>query len=186
MVDFREIIDNLVDMGFYNVVLPFFLVYVIVFAILEKSNIFSGGNAGDKQVRNVNAVIAFVFALFVVASIQTVLVIESLILNIVLILVFILVLLLVLGFLFGDEYKNLFKGADGKMNAALPWTIGIIVLLITLSIFFSILGFWSWLVDWWDSLDFEGGTVSTIIVLLLIGLVLYWITKSDAPKGESK
>ena len=36
MVDFGAIIDKLVNIGFYKVVLPFILVYVVIFAILEK------------------------------------------------------------------------------------------------------------------------------------------------------
>ncbi|MCA9496960.1 MAG: hypothetical protein KC589_08490 [Nanoarchaeota archaeon] len=188
MVDFRAIIDNLVDIGFYSVILPFFLVYVVVFAILEKADIFKGGSASGRQVKNVNAVIAFVFALFVVASIKTVAVIESLILNIVLVIIFLLVTLILLGFIFGSDFHKLFRNEKGEIGGWVTWSIGLIVLFVALSIFLSNLGFWDWLFDWWESTRTWGDeTITTVVVLLLIGAVLYWITRSDSnDKGDSK
>ncbi|MCA9459939.1 MAG: hypothetical protein KC550_05315 [Nanoarchaeota archaeon] len=188
MVDFRAIIDNLVDIGFYSVILPFFLVYVVIFAILEKSDIFKGGSAGGKQVKNVNAVIAFVFALFVVASIQTVMIIQDLILNIVLVIIFLLVTLLLLGFIFGSDFHKLFRNEKGDIGGWVTWSIGLIVLFVALSIFLNSLNFWTWLFDWWNSTSSWGDeTVTTVVVLLLIAAVLYWITKSDSnDKEDSK
>ena len=68
MVDFRAIIEKLGTIGFFDVVLPFLLIYVVIFGILEKSGIFSKSTDGlsqsdSKLFRNINAVIAFVFAL---------------------------------------------------------------------------------------------------------------------------
>jgi len=173
MVDFRAIIDNLVDIGFYSVFLPFMLVYVIVFAILEKSNLFKGGSSDGKQAKNVNAVIAFVFGLFTVASIQTVMYIESLIVNIVVFIIFFLCLLILLGFVFGEKYTEIFE------NKYVKWGVVIAIILVVLSILLRIIGFWDWFLD----LEFaDSETVTNVLVFLGIAGVLYWITKSDSKK----
>ena len=108
-MDLRAVIDNLVDIGFYSVILPFLLVYVIIFAILEKSKIFKVSDGDNSHVKNVNSIIAFVFGIFVVASIQTVMYIESLIVNIVVFIIFILLLLIILGLIFGDDWNKLLR-----------------------------------------------------------------------------
>ncbi|MBM3199831.1 hypothetical protein FJZ53_02750, partial [Candidatus Woesearchaeota archaeon] len=58
-------IEFLKEFGFFDVVLPFLLVFTIVFAVLEKTKIFGGGKESKK---NINAMIAFVFALFFVSA----------------------------------------------------------------------------------------------------------------------
>lgn len=191
MVDFRDIIENLQDWGFYDVFLPFILTYVVVFAILEKSKIFKVRGEGDdnKHVKNVNSVIAFVFGLFVIASIQTVQYIQSLILNIVLIIIFILVVLILLGFIFGEDYLQLFMKRDGehwKIKKWAAWCIGLVVFIVALAIFLWVIGWLDGFLDWWDDLDFDGdGTVGTIILVIGVAIVLYWITNSGSDKKSS-
>lgn len=179
MVNFNEIIGNLIDIGFYSVVLPFILVYAVVFAILEKSGIFSKSGENEKQTKNVNAIIAFVFGLFVVASIQTVKYIQSLITNIIIVIIFILVVLILLGFIFGEDYfKFLFKKADDKPNYPIIFTIAGVVFLVALGILFTILGVWETLDNLWKDIT-SSGLFSTIIVILVIGGILVWITKGS-------
>ena len=60
--NFTDLIETLDSMGFYDVALPFLLVFTIFFAILSKLSLF-----GEKK--NINVVIALVFAfLFVRVS----------------------------------------------------------------------------------------------------------------------
>ncbi len=189
MVDFSLIIEKLIDIGFYRVFLPFILVYAVVFAILEKSKIFSGGEAERENVRNVNSVIAFVFGLFVVASIQTVTYIQSLITNIVVFIIFILVVLMLLAFIFGDEYVQLLQDDHGKLKGWVAWTVASIVLIVSLSVLFSVLGVWDYVIGLWDEY-YDSDVVTTGVILLLIGGVIIWITKGDSGSngghGESK
>ncbi len=60
--DFREAIRFLEDYGFYDVVLPFLLVFVLVFATLQKIKIFG------KESRRYNAIIALVLGLMFVTA----------------------------------------------------------------------------------------------------------------------
>lgn len=55
--DFAQVVDSLAAFGFYDYVLPFLLVFVIVYAILEKYKIL-----GEKK--TVNGVVALVVGLF--------------------------------------------------------------------------------------------------------------------------
>jgi len=179
-IDFREIIGNLYNIGFYDVILPFILVYVIIFAILEKSKIFSNSDGSDKnQVKNVNSIIAFVFGLFVVASIQTVKYLQSFIMYAVIVIIFILVVLILLGFIFGDDYKNLFRNADGKVSGWVSWGIGIVVFLVALFLLFKVLGVWNAVFSWFDSTSISSN-FGTYFILLLIGVVLYIVSKGDS------
>jgi hypothetical protein len=178
MVDFSAVIENLKDVGFYDVFLPFILVYVIVLGVLEKSGIFQKSD-DDKQSRSINMVISFVFGLFVVASIQTVKYIQSLIVNIVIFIVFILVVLILMGFVFGKDYfKHLFEGADGKVRKGVVWSVAGVVLAVAVGVLFMILGVWNWLGDWFGDSNFGIDWTSTIVILAIIG-VLVWVTKND-------
>lgn len=190
MVDFRSIIDNLKDMHFYDVILPFLLVYVIVFAILEKSKIFSV-KEGDKEkshVKSVNSVISLVFGLFVVASLQTVIYLENLIVNISVFLVFILVVLIALGFIFGEDYMThfLYKDKDKKqLRTGLVWSIAAVVLIVSIFALVYATGMQDPIVDFFNDLgDFDTDSFWTIIIVIGIGGVLYFISKDSTPAGK--
>lgn len=189
-MDLRAIINNLSSIGFFSVVLPFLLIYVIVFSILEKSNIFSGGNSEIKNVKSTNAIIAFIFALFVVASLQTVTLIQSLITQIGIFIVFILVILLLLGFLFGESYKEIFV-KDGKLTSSSKVFSGIIFLIV-LIILLNLLGVLTWIYNFFSGFSVNGiisnSTFSTAFVLILIAVIIYFVSKGEdkTPKEDNK
>ena len=176
MVDFRAVIDNLVEIGFYEIFLPFILVYAIVFAILQKSQIFEGGSSDKDQAKNINAIVALVFGLFVVTSIQVVQFFQDLIVNISLIIVFILCVLIILGFLFGDSYTELFK--DSKVRYSLAGLIFIVAIIVL----FNVLGWWEKIEDWWSG---DGSdTIVGVLVFLGIAGILYVITRGDSEDSK--
>ena len=187
MVDFSNVIENLRNIGFYDIFLPFILVYAVVFAILEKSGIFEK-EGSEKNSRTVNAVIAFVFGLFVVASIQAVKYIQSLIVNIVVFLIFILTTLIALGFIFGkDFFAHMFHDKDGKPNKRIIWTVGGIVVAVAVGILFAVLGVWDWLFGLIGKVAVTGEDIATIIVFILVIGVLIWVSKgSDENNSKPK
>ena len=67
---FRAVIVFLEKLGVYDVVLPFLLVFTIVFAILEKTRVLGTDDVDGKHLpkKNLNAVVAFVMAFLVIAS----------------------------------------------------------------------------------------------------------------------
>lgn len=65
MTGIYDVFYALEDMGVYEFVLPFLLVFVIVFAILEKTFIFGSTGKGDdkKPKTNINVVVSFIIGL---------------------------------------------------------------------------------------------------------------------------
>lgn len=180
MVDFNEVVNNLIDVGFYDVILPFLLVYAIIFAILQKSQIFEGGSTSKTQARNVNSVVALVFGLFVVLSYNVVQYIQIFFINVVVIITFLLGLFIVLGFILGDKLKELLTGTAST-------GIAIVVTIVVLALMLYILGFWTWFANWWDGISLgDSDTLTTVIVLGVIGLILYWISRGGDDSSNKK
>ena len=68
---FRGTLEFFNRLGLYDVMLPFLLVFTMVFAMLEKTKVYGTEKLSDgKEVtrKNLNAMTAFVIAFFVVAS----------------------------------------------------------------------------------------------------------------------
>ncbi|PIY59847.1 hypothetical protein COY95_04920 [Candidatus Woesearchaeota archaeon CG_4_10_14_0_8_um_filter_47_5] len=95
----RSGVDFLGEVGLYDVVLPFLLVFIIVFAILEKSKVFGYVEiSGQRYTRkNLNAMAAFVIGFFVVASARLVQIITQVSSQVVIFLVGIFLLLMLYG-----------------------------------------------------------------------------------------
>ncbi|MBT3304587.1 hypothetical protein HN592_02475 [Candidatus Woesearchaeota archaeon] len=63
----RESIGALDNIGFLNVLLPFIFVYLIVFALLEKTKVL-GIERNGKSKKNLNAMVSFVLGFVFIAS----------------------------------------------------------------------------------------------------------------------
>src|SRR3990167_8357987 len=87
------------EFGLFDVVLPFLLVFAIIFAILEKTMVLGSEGKGDsaKPKKNLNAMVAFVVAMLVVATNKIVTAINEALPNIVLIIVAFVAFLLMIG-----------------------------------------------------------------------------------------
>src|SRR3989338_7238757 len=108
---FRGMISLLNKLGVYDIILPFLLVFTIIFAILEKTRIFgvekiSGHDMGKK---NINAMVAFVIAFLVIASTKLVGIINEVMANVVLLIILGVCFLLLVGVFFGDKEFTLEK-----------------------------------------------------------------------------
>ncbi len=173
---FRGTIAFFDRIGIYDVVLPFLLVFTIVFAILEKTKIF--GLEGNYTKKNLNAMVAFVSAFFVVASAQLVAVInQTLAQTFLLLLLSVLILMLVGVFHTGDKEFALEKG--NLRN----FFIGLMVVGVFL-IFLNALGWlqliYEYLLQFWDSVG-----VSSVVMVIIIIIILWYVTSSPKP-GEKK
>ena len=104
---FTDAIDYLVDIGVYEVFLPFLLIFAIIFAILEKTKILGA----DKS--NINAIVAVVVGLLVIVQTGIVEIINTFLPRISLIIVVILMGLLIIAMLAGKEFTGLKEGALG-------------------------------------------------------------------------
>lgn len=174
------------DFGLFDVVLPFLLVFTLVFAILEKTRIL--GIEGDSKStipkKNLNSMVAFVFALIVVATNKVVTAINAALPNVVLLLVvFVSFLLLISAFAKSEEmdFRNMHKGLYNFFVFASL----IAIIIIFLGSITNSSG-QSWLSYVWEYSmnNFEGAVVSSILFFgILIGAII-WVVR-PAPTNKS-
>ncbi|MCK9595584.1 hypothetical protein M0R19_00135 [Candidatus Pacearchaeota archaeon] len=150
-----------------KILLPFLLVFFIVFAILERTKLL-----GDKK--QINALTAFVIGLIFVGAVYPVLVVSNLILFLTVTIVAVFVILLLWGFVFVDN-------KDNKLEKGLKLGLGIVV---TIAFIWAVL----WATGWINNLGtiFSGGMGQTIITnavfLLVIGVAIALVLIN--PKGK--
>lgn len=181
----RGVINFFEALGIYDVLLPFMLVFTIVFAILERTAVLGKETIGGESYtrKNLNAMVAFVMGLLVVASsklVESVLMISSQVVLLVLLGVFFLMLVAT----FYTE-KEIEKG--GLQEAWARWTFGFVMFLGLVAIFLNSIKteageswweiFWQWLSGFWDS-----AAVASIVLIIFIVVFIVWITSS---KGGS-
>lgn len=178
-MNFEDFILRLDQWGVADVLLPFILIFTIVFAIMQKTEILG------KDKKNINVMIALVMGLAVVfphvlrmypSQSDPVDIINRALPNVSIILVAIVMLLLLIGLL-GGEIKWLGTSISG-------W-IAIISLIIIVWIFARASGWQSgrlprWL-SWLDNPD----TQAMIIILLVFGIIVWFITKDDTQKKSN-
>ncbi len=171
------------DVGVYNVVLPFLLVFTLVYALLEKTRVLGVERVGDKEYtkKNVNSMVAFVLAFFVVASSQLVAIISEIVANVVLLLILITFFMLLVGSMHKDS-KEGFSLEKGFYKHAFYVIMFVGIILIFLNAFGWLQLIWDYLVFNWDS-QFVGMILLLGAILLLMWFVVH--TKGEA-KEESK
>jgi len=177
---FRGVLEFFVRLGIYDVILPFLLVFTIVFAILEKSKVFGVEKTKDGEYtrKNLNAMTAFVIAFLVVASSRLVAIINETMANMVLLLMMSICFLILIGSFMKEQKEGI--ALEG------PWKkMFMIIMFIGLSlIFLNALGWlepgWEWIVAHYDST----AMASIILIAGMVGFV-YFIVK-EPKKEESK
>jgi len=168
---FRGVITFFEEIGLFDVVLPFLLVFVIVFAILEKTRIFGTEEVQGQKYskKNLNAVAAFVIAFFVIASARLVEILQIVSSQVVILLVAVIFFLLLIG-TFYKEGEGVFLEGGWKIFFMVLVFIGIVL------IFMNALG---WLDSFWGFLSrgSGGNAVGSIILLIIIILFMVYIVK---------
>ena len=170
----ERFVSILRDFGVLDFLLPFILVFTIIFAVLQKTEVL-----GKKK--NFNVIIALVMGLlFVVPHIldiyplgyDPVAVLNQTLPSISLVAVAAVMVLVLMG-LFGTGFA-----ATGKS------LIGLISLVFIVYIFGAALNLWSGPYDifyWWTT-----DITELVIVLLVFGLVVWFITKEPSDKVSAK
>lgn len=182
-------LNFLVDLGVFEVVLPFLLVFTMVFAFLEKTKVYgteeyrsdADGKIHQVTRKNLNSMTAFVIAFFVVASAQLVALISEVTSNFVLLIVLVFSFTLTIGSFQKQEKDGFFLSKT--------WTYifeGIVFVGILL-IFLNALGWldvmYAYLLGNWSS-----QLVSTILMIAVFVGLIWFITKepSPPPKADKK
>ncbi len=164
----QSAIDFLESFGFFDIILPFILVFTLLFAIFEKTEVLG------KDKKNLNALVSFAIAFFVVGATNIIPVLKDALPMISLVLVVIISFLILYGSLHtGKKEFELSKYYKGL--------IGLLVFIGVILIFAGAIktdSGDSWLSVSWDFVvnDLASGPlVSTVIFLGLIILVVWFV-----------
>jgi hypothetical protein len=170
-------------LGVLDVILPFILVFTIVFATLQKTKIL-GEDENKKPRKNFNAVIALVMGLAVVIPHvigsyppdgDVVNIINNALPNVSVVLVAVIMLLLIIG-VFGSK-------VDVAGSSLAGWAV-VFAVIATLVIFANAAN-WFILPGWLDFLN-DTETQSLIVVILVFAIIIWFVTKEDKPKDQKK
>ena len=175
---FRGTIEFFGKLGIYDVILPFLLVYAVMYAVLEKTKVLGA----DKK--SINAVVSFTTAFFIVASTKLVAVISQGIANVMLVIMMIFSFLLLASMFFVGKDKD-GKPIEFSLSPGMRTAAVIVTLVVVLAIFLYYLGWLmpmiSFIANYWNT-----EAVSAIIFMgVMIGLIA-WMTGSTKSTGDKK
>ncbi|HSU72957.1 MAG TPA: hypothetical protein VLJ21_03860 [Candidatus Binatia bacterium] len=176
-----------VRLGIYDVVLPFLLVFTLVYAILERSRVLGTEKIGNTEYtkRNLNAMAAFTVAFLVIASGKLVETITSVSSNMVVLLFLGVFFMLLIGSFYGQG--ELEKGLQGGWRT----TFLIIMFVGIVGIFLNAIKTASgqtWLDYAFSYLraNWSSTAVASIVFVALIVWFISYVAKGEAPKKEEK
>ena len=174
----QNMLYRLDNLGLTDILLPFLLIFVIVFAILQKTKVL-----GEER-KNLNIIVALVVGLLVVIPHATgrfppnadpVIIINDALPQLSIVLVAVIFLLVLIG-AFGQDYVFL--------GVAMPGWITAFSLVVIIIIFGGAAGWWSG--QFGNNLERIFGTeaIAVAIMLLVFGIVIAWITSESKEKED--
>ncbi len=181
MFGFQGMMYMLEQWGVIDVILPFILIFTIVFAIFEETKILSSDPASNKKY---STIVAIVLAFSVVIphitgsyyyGFDAVEIINKALPQIGLLLVSIVMILLALGIWTG-------KKADGTKGIG-QW-LSILSGLIVVVIFIASLGYWQ--VPYWLMWFLSSDVLALIVAMLVFVGIIVWISSSPSKEKDKE
>tara|TARA_Y100000310_G_scaffold101298_1_gene99298 strand:- start:2696 stop:3283 length:588 start_codon:yes stop_codon:yes gene_type:complete len=175
-LNFKEFFTTLEGWGMLDALLPFLLIFTVIFAILQKTKVIGG----DKK--NIHVIIALIVALLVVLPHVTnpggpadvVNIINQAIPHVSVVIVAIIMLLILIG-AFGKDIEF--------METSLAGWIAIAAFVAIVYIFGAAAG-WGWKIPKLFEGWLNDQTMSIVLVILAFGIVIWWITKEPRDKKD--
>jgi hypothetical protein len=170
-LDITQVLNTWAEYGVFSYVFPFLIIFSIVFAILQKTQLF--GNAktdGQKNVNGINAIIAVSVAFISLLNDYVSTFFATIFPRFGIALAIFLVLLILIGFFYKPD-------PTGKNPASLSWigwVLGLGVVLWAWSEWNNLYGVDNWGVTYFLEEYFWG-----LILIGAIGGLIYWIVKKD-------
>lgn len=180
---FRNALSFLNDIGVYDVVLPFLLTFTIVYAIMEKTRMLGTEKIGKEEYtrKNLNAMVAFVLAFFVVASSQLVSVINQTMGQIILLLLLSISFLMLAGSFHQQKSEGFFLE-----KGTWPYSVFMIIMFAGIVlIFLNALG-WLDLAYAFMAANWDSQAVGAIGFLVLMAIFIAFITHEKTDKKSDK
>lgn len=183
--DFRSMMLSLESIGVLDVLMPFILVFTLVFAILQKTKILGTMDDGKTPRKNYNVMIALVMALAVIIphvtgryiyGISVVDTINTALPNVALLIVGLIMALLVTG-VFGkpiDTSKSYLGGGF------------IILSMLTVGFIFAVAAGWigRGYIPRWLYFLYDPNFQVLIVTIIVFAVLINFITKEDKPKTD--
>jgi hypothetical protein len=169
---FREIIDFFANIGVFDVVLPFLLVFTVVFALFERTKVFGVEKIDGKEYtkKNLNSAAGFVIAFLVIASSELVEVITKVSSQFVVLLFLIVLFLLLVGSFFKEESHGVFLEGGWKT------TFMVVVFIGLAFIFLDALNLIDTVFSFLKGTD-KGEIVGSVLLLGVIVLFVAYVTQ---------
>ena len=175
------IIDFFDRLGVFEVILPFLLVFTIVFAMLEKSQVFGTEKVGGETIpkKNLNAMAAFAIAFFVVASSRIVEVLTAVSSQIVVLIMLAFFWILLVGVVFKGEDAGFFKDAGWKTGFIFVTLIAIVMVFLNA---IKTASGQTWLEVGWRFLVQNWNSAAVASIILIVGIIFFikWVTAKPA------
>lgn len=176
-------VQFLKDFGFFNVVLPFLLIFAIVFGILEKTKIFGTEKVKNEDIprRNLNSIVSFCIAFFVVAASNVVGIIQASIPAVALVLLIVIVFLLLFGSLMSTEKLTHGIGLWGQPHGRI---LVVAIFIAMIAIFLGAFGALPALVQYVTT-NMSGTVMASIFLLVFVVGAVWFATHTPKSTGGS-
>jgi len=180
MYGFQGMVYSLEQWGVIDVILPFILIFTIVFAILEQAKILGKDKEKNKKY---SMMVSLVMAFSVVVphitgsyyyGFDAVTIINKALPQIGLLLVAIVMMLLTMGLWTG-------KKADGSKGPGIWFTL--VSGAIVVAIFIASFGWWQ--VPYWLMWILRSDVLALIVAILVFGLIIKWISGDSTSKKKT-
>lgn len=178
MVSFTDLIIRLENMGLTDVLLPFVLIFAIVFAVLQRAMLF-----GEKR-KNINVIVSLVIALLVVVPHVTggypvnadpVEIMNTAIPNVSLVIVGVIMLMILVG-VFGVNVNIAGKSLGG--------IVALLSFAVIVFIFGKAAGWFNTSLPPMFGFLNDPDTQALLLVLLVFGLIIWFVTGDDSEGAD--
>lgn len=156
----------------FQVILPFLLVFTLVFAVLDKSEVLGKGK------RSINALVALIIGLIVVAFGKAVEIINNMIPFLAVSLVVILVFMILLG--------ALYEQGTFKIHENVKWVFMIIIAIAVVIAVLYFTGAWDFLYEYVMDGGSSSSVISTIVFVVLIIVAVAFVFWGTGKSGSEK
>ena len=184
---FRTSIEFLDKVGVFDVVLPFLLVFTIVFALLEKTRVFGTEKVGGEEYtkKQLNSLAAFVIAFFVIASSRLVEIVTKISSNVIILVLASVFFLLLAGSFHQQKPEGYFLEGRFKTLFMIVMFIGLVFIFLN-AIETSDGKTWLNLVFDWLRQFSDNVSVSSIVLILIVIAIMFYIGALGSSKSEGE
>ncbi len=182
---FSQVIVFFEKLGLYDIILPFLLVFTIVFAVFERTRVLGTEkiDGEDYPKKSLNAMVSFVIAFLVIASSRMVAIINESLPKIV-ILIFLCVFFLLLVGIFYSEKEEVVLSERWRIFFMVILFIAIVLIFMHSIPTHSGQPFLYWLLEY-VYYNFRSTVVSSVVMMLVVFGIMAYIVMTDRD-GTSK